>query len=107
MQNKVEKFRIVKFHELKQKIRSCKKCGLWKTRNHALPGEGNISAKLMMIAQAPGYNEDLEGRMFIGPSGKKFNDLLKEADILRRKIFINNVLRCKLPGNRRPQTSEI
>jgi uracil-DNA glycosylase family 4 len=95
------------FRHLNWEIRRCKRCGLWKTRTHALPGEGNISSKLIMIAQAPGYNEDREGRMFIGPSGMKFNKLLIDASIPRREIFITNVLRCKLPGNRKPKVREI
>jgi uracil-DNA glycosylase family 4 len=95
------------FRELNREIRGCKRCGLCKTRIHALPGEGNISSKLVMIAQAPGYNEDREGRMFIGPSGMKFNELLIDASIPRREIFITNVLRCKLPGNRKPKPGEI
>lgn len=102
MSKKVEKFR-----ELSQEIRDCRKCRLWKTRTHALPGEGNLSADLMMIAQAPGYVEDEEGRMFIGPSGKKLDGLLEDVGIARDDIFMTNILRCVLPHYRRPKADEI
>jgi len=102
MHEKIKKFKV-----LNREIRNCKKCGLWKTRTYALPGEGNISSRLMMIAQAPGYTEDRNGKMFIGPSGKKLDELLGEAGIAREDIFITNLLRCVLPHNRRPHSDEI
>lgn len=99
--------KIKKFRALNQEIRSCKKCKLWRTRTHALPGEGNVSSKLVMIAQAPGYTEDRREKMFIGPSGKKLDELLEEADIAREDIFMTNLLRCMLPHYRRPHPDEI
>ena len=50
--------------DLKEKIRRCKKCRLWRTRRNALPGEGDPHSRLMLIAQAPGESEDREGEMF-------------------------------------------
>lgn len=102
MHEKIKEFKI-----LSLEIRNCKKCRLWETRAHALPAEGNISSKLMMIAQAPGYTEDRKGKMFIGPSGKKLDELLGEADIAREDVFMTNLLRCVLPHNRRPHPDEI
>lgn len=102
-----EKIKTKKFKELNREIRNCKKCRLWETRTNALPGEGNIHAKLIMVAQAPGYEEDKEGRMFIGPSGKKLDELLEETGIARKNIFITNILRCMLPKYRKPKMDEI
>ena len=99
--------KINEFKKLSWKIRSCKKCELWKTRTHALPGEGNIFSKLMIIAQAPGHTEDREGRMFVGPSGKKLNVLFEKAGISREKVFMTNLLKCVLPHNRKPRPEEI
>jgi len=59
--------KITRFRELNQEIRNCRKCRLWLTRKHALPGEGNISSKMALVAQAPGYTEDGEGSMFVCP----------------------------------------
>lgn len=99
--------KINEFRKLSWEIRNCKKCRLWKTRTHALPGEGNLSSKLMIIAQAPGYTEDREGRMFVGPSGKKLDRLFEKASISRDEIFMTNLVKCVLPHNRKPRPDEI
>jgi DNA polymerase len=92
---------------INEEIRKCKKCRLYKTRTHALPGEGNLHTKLMLIAQAPGENEDKEGKMFIGPSGKVLDELFKEAGIAKREIYITNLIKCMLPKYRKPKQDEI
>lgn len=99
--------KIKEFEILNREIKNCKKCGLWETRVHALPGEGNISSKLMIVAQAPGYTEDRMGKMFIGPSGKKLDELFERASIMREDVFMTNLLRCVLPHNRKPHPDEI
>jgi DNA polymerase len=99
--------KTLKFRELSREIRNCRKCRLYLTRTHALPGEGNISSKLVLVAQAPGYTEDREGRMFVGPSGKKLDELFVEVGIDRQEIFMTNILRCMLPHYRRPRRNEI
>ncbi|HIH98802.1 MAG TPA: uracil-DNA glycosylase [Thermoplasmata archaeon] len=93
--------------ELNEKIRACFKCRLSETRMNALRGEGNANSKLMLIAQAPGENEDREGRMFIGPSGKKLDGLLKEANVDRSEIYMTNLIKCMLPKYRKPKEDEI
>jgi DNA polymerase len=62
---------------------------------------------LMLIAQAPGQNEDRKGRMFIGPSGKILDELLDETGIRRDEIYMTNLIKCRLPKNRRPKRDEI
>jgi uracil-DNA glycosylase family 4 len=99
--------RMKKLQDLKEEIRRCKKCRLWKTRRNALPGEGNPNARLMLIAQAPGENEDRERKMFIGPSGKELNRLLQEADVSRKKAYMTNLIKCMLPKYRKPKQDEI
>jgi uracil-DNA glycosylase family 4 len=99
--------RTEKLEDLKQKIRECKKCRLWKTRINALPGEGNYNARVMLVAQAPGENEDRDGKMFIGPSGKKLDALLQEADVSRQEIYVTNLIKCMLPKYRKPKQDEI
>jgi len=96
-----------KLEDLKQKIRKCKKCRLWETRINALPGEGNYNARVMLVAQAPGENEDRDGKMFIGPSGKKLDELLQEADVSRQEIYVTNLIKCMLPKYRKPKQDEI
>jgi len=92
---------------LNEEIRECHKCRLSETRINALCGEGNPNAKLMLIAQAPGENEDREGKMFIGPSGKVLDELLSLANISRKEIYMTNLVKCMLPKYRKPKQDEI
>ncbi|MFP4005675.1 MAG: uracil-DNA glycosylase [Candidatus Hadarchaeia archaeon] len=102
MKRKLERFR-----ELNDEIRGCRKCRLWKTRKNALPGEGDISSDLMLIAQAPGETENEQGKMFVGPSGGVLDELLSKSGIGRDGLFMTNLLKCMLPGYRRPRHDEI
>jgi len=92
---------------LNERIRTCRSCKLWKTRTQAVTGEGTPHSTLLMVAQAPGYSEDEEGRMFIGPSGKKLDELLEYARISRGEIYMTNLVKCVLPDYRKPKPSEI
>lgn len=92
---------------LNYQIKSCKKCSLSATRKHALPGEGNMDARIMFIALSPGYKEDAQNRMFVGPSGQVFDRLLQSAGIERDLVFMTNLVKCTLPKNRKPKIEEI
>lgn len=96
-----------KLAKLNEEIRTCKRCRLYETRRNSLPGEGNPSARLMLIAQAPGESENKEGKMFIGPSGGVLDKLLKKAGVNRREIYMTNLVKCMLPKYRRPKRDEI
>jgi len=93
--------------KLNKMIRECKKCRLSETRTNVICGEGNLNAKIMLIAQAPGEKEDREGRMFVGPSGKVLDELLESAGIKRREIYMTNLIKCMLPKYRKPKQDEI
>ncbi len=93
--------------ELNERIRKCKRCRLSETRTNAICGEGNLNARIMLIAQAPGEKEDREGRMFIGPSGKVLDELLSEAEVNRRELYMTNLVKCLLPKYRKPKEDEI
>ena len=93
--------------ELNVEIRSCIKCGLAETRTQVLCGEGNLHAKLFLIAQAPGETEDKVGRMFVGPSGKVLDELLGYAEIDRGTVYMTNLIKCILPRCRKPKMAEI
>ena len=95
------------YNDLNEEIRRCTKCRLAETRINALCGEGDLDAKLMLIAQAPGKNEDKEGRMFVGPSGKVLDELLQMVHIDRKEIYMTNLIKCMLPKYRRPKSDEI
>lgn len=95
------------FKKLNQRIKQCKKCPLWRTRIRAVPGEGSSRAKVLIIGEAPGREEDKQGRPFCGRAGKFLNELLGLIELKREKIFITNVVKCRPPNNRRPKKEEI
>lgn len=92
---------------LNYQIRSCERCSLFHTRKHALPGEGNIDARIMIVALSPGAKENLNKRMFVGPSGQVLEKLFYASGISREMIFMTNLVKCMLPGNRKPKMNEI
>jgi DNA polymerase len=92
---------------LNYEIRLCEKCDLYKSRKHALTGEGNINADLLFVALSPGAKENDQNKMFVGPSGQVFNRLLAAANIERKSVFMTNLIKCILPKNRKPKWSEI
>jgi uracil-DNA glycosylase len=88
-------------------VRACRLCKLCETRTRAVPGEGSPKAEIMFIGEGPGFNEDQQGRPFVGAAGQLLTKLLAEIGIAREDVYINNVLMCRPPGNRDPQPDEI
>jgi uracil-DNA glycosylase family 4 len=104
--NKIRKKRnAIEFFN--RRIRDCKKCRLSISRRHVLMGEGNLGARLMIVALSPGEKEDAENRMFIGPSGQILYELFDTAEIDRGSVYMTNLIKCMLPKNRRPKMDEI
>ena len=84
----------------------CPLCKLSRSRINAVPGEGQTSAKLMFIGEAPGKNEDEKGRPFVGAAGRILSEAMEKAGIKRSQVFITNVVKCRPPNNRIPQDDE-
>jgi DNA polymerase len=93
--------------ELYEVIRSCTMCALAETRTQAVPGEGPLSAEVLCIGEAPGMNEDKQGRPFVGAAGKFLEELLAAGGLQRDEVYICNVLKCRPPANRDPMPGEI
>lgn len=93
--------------EIREQVALCRKCSLAEGRTNIVFGSGNPQARVLIIGEAPGKNEDLQGEPFVGKAGQNLNELLKLADLKREDIFIANVLKCRPPGNRDPQVDEI
>lgn len=93
--------------ELHEVVKNCTKCKLHRTRTHAVPGEGPPRVKLMLVGEAPGRDEDLEGRPFVGRAGKLLDQMLTAIKIQRSEVYITNVVKCRPPGNRNPEPEEI
>ncbi len=92
---------------ISQQIMNCQKCDLWGSRSNTVPGEGDLSANVMFIGEAPGFNEDKQGKPFVGRAGKILDELLGSIDLSREMIFIANILKCRPPENRNPKQDEI
>ena len=92
--------------KLAKQIKKCRKCGLYKSRNKAVPGQGAVNAKIMFVGQAPGKKEDLLGKPFVGKAGIFLDYLLKKNKISRKKCFITSVVKCFPPKNRIPSKNE-
>lgn len=90
-----------------EEVRRCQRCGLGKTRLKAVPGEGPADAQIMFIGEAPGYQENQQGRPFVGPAGMLLQELLKGIGLRRDEVFIANVIKCRPPENRDPLPTEI
>jgi uracil-DNA glycosylase family 4 len=86
---------------------ACTRCGLAKTRNKVVFGEGNPEAKLVFVGEAPGADEDSSGRPFVGRAGKLLTKIIEAMGFAREDVFICNVLKCRPPGNRNPAPDEI
>jgi len=91
---------------IKQNVINCTKCDLCKTRTNSVPGKGNFQSDVIFVGEAPGRNEDKDGEPFVGIAGKKLSIALDEAGISRESIYITNVVKCRPPKNRVPNTAE-
>jgi len=91
-----------------EQARVCTKCPqLAAARTTVVFGAGNADADVMFVGEAPGANEDQQGLPFVGQAGKLLDRLLEEIGMARRDVWVCNVLKCRPPGNRDPQPSEI
>lgn len=93
--------------DLNALVDDCRRCRLSETRNHLVLGAGSPRARVVIIGEAPGRNEDLRGEPFVGAAGKFLDELLAHAGLRRDDVFIANVLKCRPPGNRDPRPDEI
>ncbi|GIU91258.1 MAG: uracil-DNA glycosylase [Acidimicrobiia bacterium] len=93
--------------ELKTRAEACTSCRLASTRTNVVFGVGDPNADLMLVGEAPGRNEDLQGEPFVGAAGRLLNRFLGEIGIEREEVYIANVLKCRPPNNRDPLPDEV
>jgi DNA polymerase len=91
---------------LAEAVRDCRLCGLCETRTQTVFGVGNRQARLMVVGEAPGADEDRQGEPFVGRAGLLLNSMLRAAGFERGEVFIANVLKCRPPNNRDPSDEE-
>ena len=92
--------------KIASEVIGCPLCKLSRSRRNAVPGDGQLSSKIMFVGEAPGKNEDEQGKPFVGAAGMILNQALEKAGIKRAEVFITNVVKCRPPGNRVPENDE-
>jgi len=92
---------------LSKDIGDCKRCRLSKERTNIVFGEGNPDARLMFIGEAPGREEDSQGRPFVGDAGMLLTRLIEKMGFKRGDVYIANIIKCRPPMNRNPEKDEI
>ncbi len=97
----------VDISSLYNEIVSCTDCRLSESRRKAVPGYGNVRSDILFVGEAPGYNEDLQGKPFVGKAGDILDVLLFYIGLTREDVYIANVVKCRPPDNRNPMKDEI
>ena len=95
------------WEELRAEVAGCRKCGLCETRTRTVFGTGNTHADWMLIGEAPGQSEDLQGEPFVGKAGQLLTEMLRAIGLKREDVFITNILKCRPPNNRDPNSEEV
>ena len=98
---------ILTLADVREELGDCKRCKLHRTRRTIVFGEGNEKASLMLIGEAPGYDEDVQGRPFVGKAGQLLTKILQSINLPREEVYITNIVKCRPPQNRNPQPDEI
>jgi len=93
--------------EIVQLVRSCTDCPLHQGSTNPVPGEGAPNAEIMFIGEGPGYQEDRQGRPFVGPAGQFLDELLASIGLSREQVYITNMVKHRPPQNRDPLPAEI
>ncbi|MBU0700219.1 uracil-DNA glycosylase [bacterium] len=105
--NPPKDFDIDTIEKIEESIQGCTKCHLAQYRNNIVLGTGNPDAQLMIIGEAPGEKEDMQGEPFVGDAGQLLTKMLAAIHIKREDVYITNVVKCRPQGNRNPNHDEI
>lgn len=98
---------VATLSDLIDRMASCTRCGLHRTRTNIVFGEGNPSSRLMFVGEGPGRDEDLQGRPFVGRAGMLLTKIIEAMGLKRADVYIANIVKCRPPGNRNPEPDEI
>src|SRR4030066_1129685 len=98
---------ILTLAEIREELGDCKRCKLHRTRRAIVFGEGNEKATLMFIGEGPGYDEDVQGKPFVGRAGQLLTKIIQSINLSREEVYIANIIKCRPPQNRNPEPDEI
>ena len=93
--------------EVERAVAACTRCSLYRTRTHPVFGDGDPTAKLVFVGEAPGREEDLQGKPFVGRAGQLLTKMIEAIGLRRKDVYICNVLKDRPPGNRTPEPDEM
>ncbi len=99
--------RYVTLEDVRAELGNCTRCKLHRTRRTIVFGEGNSKARLMLIGEGPGYDEDIQGKPFVGRAGQLLTKILEAIQLRREEVYIANIVKCRPPQNRNPEPDEI
>jgi DNA polymerase len=94
-------------NKIREELGDCQRCPLAKTRTNLVFGAGDPNAQLMFVGEAPGRDEDREGIPFVGRAGQLLTKIIQAINMTRNQVYIANILKCRPPNNRNPETEEI
>lgn len=95
------------WQELEHQVASCQQCSLCQTRTQTVFGSGSKTAEWMLIGEAPGFDEDREGMPFVGRAGQLLTEMIRALGLARDDVYIANMLKCRPPNNRDPESEEV
>ena len=98
---------IITLADVRKELGDCKRCKLHRGRKTIVFGEGNEKATLMFIGEGPGYDEDVQGRPFVGKAGQLLTKIIQSINLPREEVYIANIIKCRPPQNRNPEPDEI
>jgi uracil-DNA glycosylase family 4 len=99
--------KTIELEKIAEQARQCRKCDLGSLRTNVVSGEGNSNARIMFVGEAPGADEDAQGRPFVGRAGQLLDKIIEACGLKRSDVFIGNILKCRPPDNRDPRAEEI
>jgi len=97
----------ITLEDIREELGDCKRCKLHGERHHIVFGEGNPRTDLVFVGEAPGRDEDMQGKPFVGRAGQLLTDIIKAMGLERKDVYICNILKCRPPKNRNPEPDEI
>ena len=99
--------KLQRLGELAREVERCRRCPLYRTRTHAVISDGSPDARLMFVGEAPGRDEDLQGKPFVGAAGQLLTKMIQAMGLAREEVYICNVLKDRPPANRTPEPDEV
>ena len=93
--------------DVRNDLGDCRRCDLYQGRKNIIFGEGNHKAQLVFVGEAPGQQEDIQGKPFVGRAGQLLTRIIDAMGLTRKDVYICNILKCRPPGNRNPKPDEI